>query len=44
MTSNKNSYNFNDHPEMNDGYSFFNNEIPKQFNNFFQCKKVILKK
>ena len=29
MTSNKNSNNFNNHPEMNDGYSFFNNEIPK---------------
>ena len=29
MTSNKNSNNFNYHPEMNDGYSFFNNEIPK---------------
>ena len=29
MNSNKNSNNFNDHPEMNDDYSFFNNEIPK---------------
>ena len=29
MTSNKNSNIFNDHSEMNDGYSFFNNEIPK---------------
>ena len=29
MTSNKNSNNFNDHPEMNDGYEFFNNDIPK---------------
>ena len=29
MTSNKNSNNFNYHPEMNDGYSFSNNEIPK---------------
>lgn len=29
MTSNKNSNNFNDHPEMNDGYEFFNDDIPK---------------
>ena len=29
MNSNKNSNNFNDHPEINDGFSFFNNEIPK---------------
>ena len=29
MTSNKNSNQFNDHPEMNDGYEFSNNNIPK---------------
>ena len=29
MTSNKNSNQFNDHPEMNAGYEFSNNNIPK---------------
>ena len=40
MTSNKNSNNFNNHPEMNDGYSFFNNEIPKTIQQLLSMQGV----